>query len=351
MLPRLMAKFPCICQLANDGKLFSDDVAILANLHAAHPQAHDYVDAVYHDSSLQAKELMIALSFPVVAPEAADWVGQHLERDLELLLPVLGLPRLRTAFGSKLLARNRDQWIDAIHEVAVASATLDFFDQGTLELEKTIPGTANNSDVYGLRSGRPFRIDATVIHDNWPPQSASGTTATAYTRNTMDVAETEDLLDQNPKGVVTSAQLPPSNPATHSTTPLSTKVWQALQSKRRQCENGCVNVIAIGLPRPLIDDRGTEDAVLGVGYASVDQNTGQTKWVRHGTGPFVPSQYSQDVANCIDPFRIMSAVWLTRWHPASPLSRALDNPNAFTLLSSTDKTDLEQIGRARAARS
>jgi len=97
----------------------------------------------------------------------------------------------------------------------------------------------------------------------------------------MDVAETNDLLALNPPDVVVSAQLPPSNPATHTSTPLSTKVWQALQSKRRQCERGCINVIAIGLPRPLIDDRGAEDAVLGVLHAVVDRNTGDTTWVRH----------------------------------------------------------------------
>ncbi len=258
---------------------------------------------------------MIALSFPVLAPEAADWIARHLERGLQFLLPVLGLPRLRTVFGLKLLDRKRDQWIDTIHEVAVASTTLGFCDQGTLELEKPIPGTANSSDTYGLRHGHPFRMYATVIHDNGPPPSTPGAPVAAYTRNTMDVAETDDLLAQNPRDVATFAQLPLNNPATHTNTPLSIKVWQALQSKRRQCEQRCINTIAVGLPRPQIDDRDTQDAVLGVLYADVERNTGETVWVRHGTGPFVPAQHSHDAAGWVDPFRIMSAVWLTvaRW--------------------------------------
>ena len=348
MLPQLLAQFPGICQVADDGNFFPADVAILTDLHAAHPRPREYVEAIYDTPNLWAKDLAIALTFPVVAPEAADWVGRHLERDLQLLLLVFGLQRLRTVFGPKLLARNKDQWIDIIHEVAVASTTIGFYDQGTLELEKPISGTENNSDTYGLRRGQPFRIDATVIHENCPRTSAPGAPVTLYTRNTMDVAETEDLLAENPEGVVTFAQLPPSSVATHTTTPLSTKVWQALQNKRRQCECGCINVIALGLPRPLIDDRAAEDAALGVPYTIVERDTGQTQWVRHGTGPFVPAHYSQDEATCVAPFRIMSAVWLTRWHAGYPLSKVLTNPNATTLLPPQGESDLVAIGSARA---
>ncbi len=347
MLNQLTARFPGICQIADDGNIFSADVAILNRLRNANQNPRDFVEAVYEEANLQAKDLMMAVSFPVLAPEAADSVGDHLERDLQLLLGTLQPARLRAVFGAKLLARNTPQWIDAVHEIAIASTSLGFYDQGTLELEKAIPGTNNNSDIYGLLNGNPFRIDATVIHENWPPVSPPDAPVIAYTRNTMDKAELDDLLAKNPKDVVTFAQLP-TNPATHTSTPLSTKVWQALQSKRRQCEPGRVNVIAIGLPRPLIDDRGTEDAVLGVLHAVVDRNTDQTAWVRHGTGPFVPERRSADVATCVDPFRIMSGVWLTRWNAGYPLSKVLENPNAAAILSEQNTADLIAAGTRRA---
>ena len=347
MLNQLIARFPGICEIAGDGNIFRADIAVLSRLQAANRSSGDLVRAVYYDRNLQAKELMVALSFPAFAPEAASSAGHDLERDLQLLLPVFQSQRLRTVFGPKLLARDTSQWIDAVHEIAVASTLLGFCDWGTLELEKAIPGTGNNSDTYGLRNGRPFRVDATVIHESWPPASPPGARVGAYTRNTMDSAELEDLHAKNPKDTITFAQLP-TDPATHMSTPLSTKVWQALQSKRRQCEQGCVNMIAIGLPRPRIDDSGTEDAVLGVLHAMVDRDTGPVTWVRHGTGPFVPVQYSADVAEWVDPFRIMSAVWLTRWNAGYPLSKVLANPNATVILAAQDAADLGAVGTSRA---
>jgi len=122
---------------------------------------------------------MMALSFPIAAPQAADSIGRQLEADVQLLLPVVEPQRLKTVFGLKLLARTNDQWIDTVHEVAVSATALGFYDVGTLELEKPIPGSQNNSDTYGLRGGQPFRIDATVIHENWPPPSDPGTAVTA----------------------------------------------------------------------------------------------------------------------------------------------------------------------------
>ena len=64
----------------------------------------------------------------------------------------------------------------------------------------------------------------------------------------------------------------------------------------------------------------------------------------------MPAQYSQDAGTCVDPFRIMSAVWLTRWNGGYPLSRVHTNPNAMSLLPQQDEADLAAAGMSRASR-
>ena len=264
-------------------------------------QDRAFVEA-FDETKLIAKDLMRELSFPIAAPRVAGSESRQLEADPLRLLPVVGLQRLRAVFRDKLLARKPDQWVDTVHEIAVAATLIDFYDRDTLELEKVIPNTAINSDLYGLRGGRPIRIDTTVIHDQWPPPSdVDAGEVKAYTRNTMARAEMDDLSAMNPPGVVTFADIK-TDTATHTEIPLSTKVWQALDKKRRQCAPGCVDVIAVGLPRPLIDDRGTEDAVLGSVHAVVDRVTGHTALARYGTGPFVPANASIDGVTWVDPF-------------------------------------------------
>jgi hypothetical protein len=349
MLADVMQHFPTICQVADDGKIFQSDIAAVAAVHAANRQDRAFVDA-FEESKLTAKDLMRELSFPVAAPRIAGSEARQLEIDLLRLVPVVGVQRLRAVFRDKLLARKSDQWVDTIHEIAVTATSIDFYDPSTLELEKSIPGTANNSDLYGLRGGTSFRIDATVAHDQWPPPSDIDVEEVkAYSRSTMARAEMDDLTAMNPPGVVTLADIK-TDTATHTEIPLSTKVWQALDKKRRQCEPGCVNVIAIGLPRPLIDDHGTEDAVLGSVHAIVTGATGATELRRHGTGPFVPAESSIDAGTWVNPFRVMSGIWMLRWNAGYPLSRVHPNPNAATLLDCADAEALMTLGMNRATR-
>ena len=161
----------------------------------------------------------------------------------------------------------------------------------------------------------------------------------------------------NPKGVVTSAELP-SAPTNE---PVSTKIHQMLDGKLGQCEPGMVNIVAFGVPYPM-NDNDVRDAVQGVSMLMVSSRTdpqggrqpGSGKWVREGRAPFVRGlsaerrrphavyrSVSPDVGNLANP------PWATRVEPyaAEPERRRPGSPGANRSAHCVEPSAREQMTR------
>ena len=138
----------------------------------------------------------------------------------------------------------------------------------------------------------------------------------------------------NPKGVITSADLPDAP----TQVPVSTKIHQTLAGKLQQCEEGIVNIVAFGNPSPMYD-RDVINAVRGSEAGIVPFWTDR-RGIRHSRkgvlrhdlkASFVPAQNlanDDDRREFIEPFRRMSAIWHIRLGTYAK-SVVISNPNAF----------------------
>jgi len=117
--------------------------------------------------------------------------------------------------------------------------------------------------------------------------------------------------------------------------PVSSKIWQMLDRKRAQCEDGAINIIAFGNPLPF-HDQAVKHSVLGAEVVAVPvggggPSEGRRALVMRGRkSPFTSSASllsEEEAAEFVQPFRDMSAVWLIRLglHSAGEFIR---NPNA-----------------------
>jgi hypothetical protein len=141
----------------------------------------------------------------------------------------------------------------------------------------------------------------------------------------------------NPPGVITSADLPDAP----TQVPVSTKIYQMLDGKRQQCEEGHINIVAFGNPLPM-NDREVSSAVLGPAVFTVPYTTdengvrhfGEGGWRRESKAPFVPAMYladEDDRATFVEPFERMSAVWHIRLGSYAS-SSVISNPNALNVV-------------------
>jgi len=96
-----------------------------------------------------------------------DHVAPDLEADLEHLVHAIGLERVRSAFADQLVVALQDAFEDVRYEIAASRVCSAFFDDSTLELEKLIAGTQNNSDIFGRVGEVRYRFEVTVVHDDW----------------------------------------------------------------------------------------------------------------------------------------------------------------------------------------
>ena len=162
----------------------------------------------------------------------------------------------------------------------------------------------------------------------------------AFLRSTVDPQERDFF--KNPKGVtVFSGEM--AEMRTYKDQPLSTKIAQAVAGKARQCEENVVNVIALGTPSPMVDND-VIDALGGARAAAYVRNPDgsfhNAGYVVKPSGMFVPAGDSEDAANLVDPYRIISAVWHIRLGASNPQSRLILNPNAAVPLAEEDAVRL-----------
>lgn len=160
-------------------------------------------------------------------------------------------------------------------------------------------------------------------------------TPPVFTRSTVDPQERDYF--SNPSGVqVFSGEF--ADKRTYENRPLSTRIAQAVEGKARQCELGVCNVVVLGTPSP-ITDSAVNDALFGVAAATFvrgENGFESAGLIRKPSGMFVPAKFSENTANLIDPYRIISAVWHVRLGTSAPQSRVLLNPNAAVELESQD---------------
>jgi hypothetical protein len=246
--------------------------------------------------------------------------------------------------GYSALLRNAVQFEDEVNAACKAIRSIyerrNDVHEGGLEIE--------DWNVYPGDAAHKFVADGGPICDiEFHPYDMKlrMVEAPAGSRSTMDSNEWSEIRQRNPKGVLTTADIK-LDPRTHKTTPLSTVIWQRLDDKRKQCEPGAVNIIALGIPLPA-GARHVEDAVTGAVYASISVSEGKDRWCRTRSGPFVPSETSKDVEALVDPFRIVSAVWAIRLSETAPESRVFRNPNAGRPINCCSAKLLELLGTAR----
>jgi len=138
----------------------------------------------------------------------------------------------------------------------------------------------------------------------------------------------------NPPGVVTFADAQKH----WSQVPVSTKVHQMLDGKRQQCEDGMINIVALGNPL-LMHDREVLSAVCGAEVALIPfwtdrhgvRHAGRGVLRRDAKAPFVPAIHAEsedDLTQFIEPFKKMSGVWHVRIGTYAR-SRIIPNPNAL----------------------
>lgn len=272
----------------------------------------------------------------------------YLETDLAKLAVTVVPNKLRGAFKSKLITSDPIGYVGTIHEIAVSACVADWA-KGSLAFEVPVANKGSNTDVVCSHSGRRFRFEVTVIRENWPPPSRPGEKVRAYTRSVMDKHE-RSLLPDNPPGTITTDDIGYA-PGTHKDTPISTTILQRIAEKRSQCELGDCNIIVIGIGSHGLD-RGVKDALFGVPHIEAellsDGTIGNCTAFRLRTGPFAPASESLDIPKYIDPFRIVSAVWLLGLEPSLARSELLLNPNATEPVAIQEKESLESRGATRA---
>jgi len=136
----------------------------------------------------------------------------------------------------------------------------------------------------------------------------------------------------NPQGVFDACDL------LEPKDPLSKRIRDMIDGKLGQLENGTINLVAFGNPLPQ-NERDLEDALFGAQFISqpfeADDNgnnklLGDGRLLRAPRSPFQCGEASSEdeVANFIEPFKILSGVWHIRlgsW----PLSEMQLNPNSL----------------------
>ncbi|MCB1130790.1 MAG: DUF2934 domain-containing protein [Verrucomicrobiae bacterium] len=115
----------------------------------------------------QIQELTPALAYDAYNC-GCGWWQHELEAGLRIAIAAKGLETVRANWKSKLTARNRNAFQDALYEVLVCGRAIQILDPGTVEFEKPLANSAKNSDIYGAFLGEPLRIEVTVLHEDEP---------------------------------------------------------------------------------------------------------------------------------------------------------------------------------------
>ena len=176
----------------------------------------------------------------------------------------------------------------------------------------------------------------------------------AFSRPMMDPNEWSQMQDLNPPEVKTLGDADVERDRkTHKNMPTSTKIIDVIRRKKnKQCEEGAINVVAIGVFMP-IGERDIADALYGPEFATLSRSEEGTRaegLYRKPSGPFVPENQSENREMIVEPYRILSAVAGVRCDRSHPMAKVWCNPNATIGLPSEMATALEEEVGERSGR-
>ncbi len=393
--------FPTLCSLLSNSA-FEKDVEFALELASSNTLEQD-LRILLEEKAFDLNDLMWGVLCTALL-QHNDPGTVALESNLTAIVAAVGIDEARKAYRNKLLVNCEDTLEDARYEIAVTAQLCRILDAGSIRLEYPIPGSKNNSDVFGTLDGESIRIEVTVLHECLPPAAdldlddvvRAATMDSGFIVNLNRVLANQDHAErvrsiiellheshmkaegeyqeidrlpfewrggayhcerrespiktiqfdlpvetrqiihpvftrsttpphikkdfEQPAGVTSLFDVP-RNPDTHNDNPLSTKVRQMLDAKRRQCEDGVVNIVALCNPLPF-HDRKVASAVYGVPMVIVpydEDETGmrhfkETLVRRNHKAPFSPDNVMSDDEReeFLEPFRKLSGVWLFR---------------------------------------
>lgn len=402
-------KYPTIARVLC-GTAFDDDLNKAHVIVTSEMTSQNQKSAIRDSSIFQCGELSSSLAYYTYFGGGSLQV-QELEAGLQFLVDSLGLNTVQRVFRDKLLIGNKSAFEDTVYEIVIAAKAGKFLDEGTLELEKSIPQSRKNSDVFGKFKENSVRIETTVLHED-PPTSIdcawmdlvkSADFPSGFRVNFRKALSSELLAEQvkrdieelyrghhsggevdiqvgdvtfqwdrgvyrslssdsiiemvhldlpmtvrwlvnpcrtqrvtpryieedtpNPEGVISVMPIGEN----HNDNTLSSKVFQIVQRKLSQCEDGIVNILALGNPSSE-NAREIYDALTGP--IIVIASNMDVQCHRHPKGPFCPKDRMtvEDYEQFAKAFEKLSAILLFGFSSEIESTLFL-NPNANVPLS------------------
>ena len=106
----------------------------------------------------------------IEGPLCGWWSGveKELEEGLRVLIGTVGREAVRSAYLKKLLTSDEKNFSEVVHEISIAGRACHFLEPNTIDLEKKLPNSPKDSDVFGVYNGQEVRIEATVFHGKTP---------------------------------------------------------------------------------------------------------------------------------------------------------------------------------------
>jgi hypothetical protein len=163
MTDPIRTSFPIVCEvLARTGLDNDIDSAIAFAL-----EGEDCLRDALESNVFQHGELMWLLA-AALTKNFSGAAGQELERNLAVVTTHLGFDVAHRTYRNKLLVNDKNALEDTQYELAVTAKVCPVLDSQTIELEKPIPNSRKNSDIFGTFQGVPVRIEVTVLHERLP---------------------------------------------------------------------------------------------------------------------------------------------------------------------------------------
>jgi len=161
---KIHEQFPAIVEVLRDTD-FDRDLEEVSRI-VSQPNGHDILtEAIAEGESFRLRHLTTDLAFHAYESEGSGSREHELEAGLRIVIGAKGINAVRENWRSKLITQNPQSLEDAIYEILVAGRAIQALDLGTVEFERPLPNSAKNSDIYGLFSGMPIRIETTVLHE------------------------------------------------------------------------------------------------------------------------------------------------------------------------------------------
>lgn len=276
-----------------------------------------------------------------------------------------------------------------------ADVPCGFFARVNFPLTSTTYSPAARRMIEALYEHRDLPRGESVTVENFEFVSGRGSLHCANARSPLSYVEFTELDERDVQGAVTTtpsitaserstleAEHPqPENvtvmdartrPLSFKPTSLGERIYNAVNTKKRQCESGAINVVVLGLPTPMHSENSINDALLGSAVfrarlpgSGDEDGSPELYWTRTWIGPFTDVQslntgslpveeaarYADRLAMIrteAEMFEKVSAVLGIRLDGVRPLAVLRPNPNASEQLPAGAVAQVEQLAQRRA---